>query len=267
MKTLLFFSFISIFLFGCDGYNKVLKSTSYEEKKAAAIQYYENKKYDKADGLLDQLLTLSKGTPDAENIYYYYCRTQIALKNYYAAAYHCKNFAQNFPLNPFAEEIDFLHLQAMFFDCPEFELDQTNAYKTLEAIQIFINQHPESSKIEACNTMMDELRGRLQRKALNYAELFYKMEDYRAAAIAYRNLLNDYPEVENKESLHFRIVDSHFQLAQNSIESKKRERLEQTLQSLKEFKEEYPKTSYLSETERIFASCNQALEKLAAEKK
>jgi hypothetical protein len=43
--------------------------------------------------------------------------------------------------------------------------------------------------------------------------------------------------------------------------------LEQTLQSLKEFKEEYPKTSYLSETERIFASCNQALEKMNAEKK
>jgi outer membrane protein assembly factor BamD len=254
-------------LTSCNGYNKLLKSNSYEEKKTAAIRYYEDKKYDKADGLLDQLLTLSKGTPDAENIYYYYCRTQVALKNYYAAAYHCKNFAQNFPLNPFAEEIDFLHIQSMYFDCPEFELDQTNTYKTLEAIQIFINQHPESSKIDACNSMMDNLRGRLKQKALNYAELFYEMEDYRAAAIAYRNLLNDYPEVENKEELHFRVVDSYFKLSQNSIESKKRERLEQTLQSLKEFKEEYPKTNYLSETERIFASCNQSLEKMNAEKK
>ena len=267
MRNFLFIFCLPLLLASCDGYNKLLKSTSYEEKKAAAIRYYDDKKFDKADGLLDQLLTLSKGTPDAENVYYYYCRTQIALKNYYAAAYHCKNFAQNFPLNPFAEEIDFLHLQAMFYDCPEFELDQTNTYKTLESIQIFINQHPESSKIEACNSMMDDLRNRLQKKALNYAELFYKMEDFRAAAIAYRNLLNDYPEVENKENLHFRVVDSYYKLAQNSIESKKRERLEQTLQSLKEFKEEYPKTSYLSETERIFASCNQALEKMNAEKK
>jgi len=260
MKQIFFILSLLFLATGCDSYNKILKSNSYQEKRNAAVAYYDQKKYDKADGLLDQLLTLSKGTPDAENIYYYYCKTQVALKNYYAAAYHCKNFAKSFPMNPFAEEMEYLQLEALFFDCPDFELDQTNTYKALESIQIFINRHPETTKMADCNRMMDVLRERLQKKAMNAAELFYKMENYRAAAVAYQNLLNDYPDIDDKERLRFLVLDSYYRLAINSIESKKQERLEKALQNHKEFKEEYPNSTYLSETNRIFDACNQALE-------
>ena len=61
-------------------------------------------------------------------------------------------------------------------------------------MQTFINTHPGSPRIAEATEIIDKCRERLEEKELRAADLYYKVGQFRAAAIAYASLLNSYPE-------------------------------------------------------------------------
>lgn len=231
-----------------------------------AIKYFEEKKYEKCDALLDQLLPMSKGTADAEIIYYYYCKTQFAMKNYIMAAYHCKNFTNVYPSSSNAEEMDFLQAYSAFKESADYELDQTGTAKAMESIQLFVNHHPESPRISECNDMMDQLRKKLEYKAIQAADLFFNMEDYRAAATAYMNVLKDFPDVSDKEYIRFKIVQAYVLWAQNSIESKKQERYELANEAYKKYMEDFSAGLHFKQVTSMGETIQKAISSLSTSK-
>ena len=67
-------------LFACNGYNKILKSGTLDEKYEAAKKLYDNESYYKAYTLFDELLSVHKGTAKAPDVYYYYTYFSITIK-------------------------------------------------------------------------------------------------------------------------------------------------------------------------------------------
>ena len=59
-----------VLLSACGEYNNILKSTDYELKYSYAKKYFNEKKYSKAATLLDELVTIFKGTAYAEESLY-----------------------------------------------------------------------------------------------------------------------------------------------------------------------------------------------------
>jgi len=96
------------------------------------------------------------------------------------------------------------------------------------------------------------LTKKLATKAYLNARLYYDLGYYKAAIIALRNCLNEYPNSPYREELMFMLLDAQFQLADNSIESKKKERFQNTLDEYYSFVSEFPQSKYSKQAEKIY---------------
>ena len=87
---LVFTSFLLAFA-SCSEYNKVLKSTDMDLKYNKAIEYFGEEDYYKSLTLLEELISLTRGTQRAEDVYYYYAKSHYAVHDYYLGNYYLKN--------------------------------------------------------------------------------------------------------------------------------------------------------------------------------
>ena len=81
--------------------------------------------------------------------------------------------------------------------------------------------------------------------------MYYKMEAYSSAQIAFQNVLKDYPETIYKEEILYLILKSDFYYAKNSIESKKKERYQNVVKAYNDLVNSYPSTMHKSEADTI----------------
>ena len=159
------YSIAAFFLMiSCSEYQKLLKGTDFEAKYEKAMEYYDEEDYYRSQTLLEELLTIYKGTQKAEEVYYRYTYCYYNLDDYLLAGYHFKVFAQTYPNSDYAEECSYLSAYCHFLNSPNSSLDQTDTYKAIEALQLFINMYPQSTRKDSCNSLIDDLRFKLESK-------------------------------------------------------------------------------------------------------
>lgn len=246
-------------LLSCNGYNRLLKDGDKESKYAAAITYYEEGDYFKALQLFDDLLLAYRGTVEAEKIYYYYAYCHYQQGQYPLAAYHFDHLAKTFQRSVHAEECVFMAAYCKYLESPDPSLDQTSTLDAIDQLQLFINKYPNSSRIAECNTLIDELRLKLEEKAFNSAMLYYQMEDYRSAIVSMQNVVKDFPSTSHKEDLLFYILKSNYEFAVGSIASKQADRFKKTLEAYKVLEAAFPNGKYASQAAVILQNTNQYL--------
>lgn len=257
MKKIILYSLIltSITFVSCDGYNKLLKSSNYELKLEKAQEYYTKGNYIKATALFEELIPVYKGTDKAEEIYYYFSYCNYYQGDYALSQYHFKNYYRNFPVGKHAEECLFMNAYCYYLNSPVYKLDQTDTKNAMAEIQNFIDQFPESSRIDSCNKIYDVLRGKLEQKEYDIIKQYYNIADYKAAIASVKNFLNDYPDSKNNDEMMFVSINSYYLLAINSLENKKLERLNLAIENYLKFVDLYPKSSFLNRAENVYESC------------
>lgn len=228
-------------------------------KYQAALRYYADKKYYQALQLLDELIVVFRATPKGEEVYYYYAKSYYGSGDYLNAAYHLSNFVKTYPNSRYAEECLFLNAYCYYLDSPIYSLDQKSTLDAIQQFQLFINKYPQSDKIEECNKLIDELRLKLESKAYQNARLFYRTEDYRAAAIAFKNVVKDFPASNYVEECLFMALKSTYYFARNSVPAKRKERFNDAIESYFHLVEKYPNSKFQKEADRIFEEVKKQL--------
>lgn len=254
LVTLLIFS-------ACSKYSKLLKSTDYELKYKEAIKYYEEKEYLKAIGLFEELIPIYKGTSKAEKVYYYYAYCHYGQEDYIMAGYYFSSFSKTFPNSNHSEEAEFLAAYCYYMDSPKSSLDQSNTYKAIEELQLFINRHPESEKIEEANELIDKLRHKLEKKSYDNALLYFNIGNFKASIFSINTSLKEFPDSKYRQDLLFYKLKSSYLLAINSIESKKNERFQSTIDAYFELIDEYPNYQHKKDAEKIYENTRTKLSK------
>ena len=235
---------------GCDTPEKILKSTDINYKKAKAISWYNKKEYYKCIPVFEELIGLMKGRQSTEDLYYMYATANYRQGDFMISAYHFKNFYDLYPTSEKAEECLFMYAKSYQRLSPKPDLDQTYTNKALDAFQLFLNAFPNGKYIKEVNESVGELRKKLEKKALNSAELYYKTNNYKAAATSYINILKQFPDINEGEFVTLMIIKSNFQYAKNSIPSKKADRFEHVIKSFADFKEKFGGSKYLEEAQK-----------------
>ena len=251
---------LSLGFTSCSEYQKVLKSSDYEWKYEKAKEYYEKEDFARAVSLFDELLTIYKGTTKAEDIMYYYSYCFYGQSDYVLAGHYFRSFASTYPLSSRAEEAEYLGAYCYYLDSPRFSLDQSFTLKAIEEMQYFINKHPESERVAEANEIIDKLRGKLEKKSFENASLYYYLGNYKAAAVALGNSIEEYPDSDYREETMYLMVKSSFELATNSVESKKMERFEKTVENYHNFTASFPQSDKIKEVERIFKDAKEYIE-------
>ena len=238
----------------CGDYQKIVKSTDYEFKLKKAREYYDNKEYSRSSQLYQELVNIYRGTSRADQIYYYLAKSFYGERDYVLTSHYFRQLLKEFPRSPFNEEAQYLIGYCYYLDSPNARLDQKTTQDAIDAMQLFINLFPGSSRVPEANKLIDELREKLVYKSYLSGRLYYDLADYRAAVISLTNSIKEFPDSKYREELMFYLLKAKYLLGENSIEEKKRERLNSALDEYFTFTDEYPQSKYRKEADRFFAS-------------
>jgi len=247
----LFFAsaFILVLATSCNKYSKVTKSHDIDYKLKMADEYFGKKKYKIAQELYEELFPVFKGTIKFEELYYKDAYCFYYMKEYANAENLFKGFLEVFPNSSKAEEVDYMRSYCFYKESPKLELEQVNTIKAMGMMQTFINTHPGSERNKEASDIIDKCRLKLEQKEYRAAELYYNMGQYRAAAIAFTNLTNNYPESIKGEEYKLKIVKAYYKFAKLSILDKQVERYEKVIEEYQDFVDRYPESKLLKDAE------------------
>lgn len=258
MRKNIIAALLAVFLLSsCGEYNKLLKSTDYEYKYEAAKSYFAKGKYTKAATLLEELITILKGTDKAQESLYMLGMTYYNQEDYMTSSHYFITYYNTYPRGTYTEMARFHAGKALYLDSPEPRLDQSGTVKAIQELQMFMEYFPESShKLEAQN-MIFELQDKLVEKDYLAARLYYNLgnymgNNYQSCVITAQNALRDYPYTRFREDLSILVLRAKYEMAVESVEEKKEDRFRETIDEYYAFKNEFPESKYTREVERIF---------------
>jgi outer membrane protein assembly factor BamD len=90
----------------------------------------------------------------------------------------------------------------------------------------------------------------LELKEYKNAELYFNLGQYRASAIAFTSLMNDFPDSEKSEEYKLQVIKSYYLFAKNSYEEKVPARMEQVITECNDFSDRFPDSKLIKEVER-----------------
>lgn len=242
-------------------YELLLSSNDTDAKYKAAFEYFNNKKYSRAATLFESLAALTDGTDRDDTVRFYWGLSNYNFKDYYTAETNFQQFAESYPRSPFASQARYLRLDCLYRSTLRYELDQQPTYKAMSAISEYMLEYPDNENMQVCKDMLEELGERLDRKAYESAKLYYKMEDYLASRVAFRNVLKDDADNIYREDILYYIAMSSYKYAYLSVPSKQKERYLSFIDDYYNFIGEIPDSHYRKELDAIYAKAQKALGK------
>lgn len=252
IKKTLYSVILIVTLASCSRFEKILKSTDYRLKYKKAFEYYNKGDYSKAATLFDDIANVFRATSQADSVYFFQAMSYYKQKDYILAGHYFSTFYQNYLYSPFAEESQFLSAYCFYKNSPKPSLDQANTNAAIEAFKSYINRYPLSNKVKEAEDLISELEDKLVEKSRLNAKLYYDMGNYKSAIIALKVSLDDYPNTKNREELMWLVLDSNFQLAENSIRTKQKERYQSTIDEYYSFISQFPESKYRKEADDIY---------------
>jgi outer membrane protein assembly factor BamD len=249
-------------LYSCSDYNKVLKSTDTEDKWVFASSALDSGSCFKALPLLEELVSLTRGTQRAEEVQYKYAEAHYCVNDFYLARYYFRTYAKTFPNSPLIEEVEFKAANCSYLLSPNWSLDQTETRSAIQELQLFMDQFPASAYRDSSQHMIDNLRGKLERKSFENAAGYHKIGQYKSATIAMKNALKEYPDSPYREQLHYLILDSYYKYALQSTERRKLARFNDATEAFHTFASRFPESDYFSKARVIYEECVIAVDEL-----
>jgi len=243
---------LSFAIYSCSSYDTVLKSTDGNLKFRKALEYYQEEDYVRAGNLFDMIVNVFKGTTKSDTVSWYQAQSYYKQKDYILGGHYFKTFAEQFPYSPFAEEAEYLAGYCYFLESPKPALDQENSLMAIETFGSFVNKYPNSVHVSEAKEITVQLKDKLVEKSKNAAILYYDMGYYKASIVALANSLIEYPKTKYREELMWRLLDSNYKLAQNSVPEKQKDRFQVTIDEYYSFISEFPNSEFKKDADRIY---------------
>ncbi len=265
MKKIFFLLFIAIGFTSCNEYQKALNGEDVTQKYYVAEKMYDAGKHNKAIRLFEQIAPGFRGKPQAEKLYYMYAKSTYEKKQYEMATHLFEKFIANYPTSEKAEEAWLLMGKSYVEISPRYSKDQEDTYKGINKMQEYLNLYPDSENASEINAIITELNQKIEKKYFEIAKQYNTIagytRDYKAPIVALDNFLLDYPgTIFTEDALYYKF-DSMYNLAINSVEYRKKERLEQAKEAYNVLVKYKAETKYKSQADRQLKDIERELQK------
>ena len=249
-------------------FNRVYKTTDNDYKYEFAKECFARGKFTQAITLLQELVTIQKGTDNAQECLYMLAMAEYCDRDYESASETFKKYYQTYPKGIYAEQAAFYIGQSLYQSTPEPRLDQTATVNAISAYQDFLDFFPESQLKSKASSRMFELTDKLVLKEYLSAKLYYNLGDYlgnctnggsnfEACIVTSENALKTYPFTTMREEFAVLIMKSKYELARQSVEDKKIERYRDAEDECYGFINEYPESVERKTAERYIKKCKE----------
>ena len=263
LRLILWIAVLSVVGMGCRSeFERVRMSGNTELILTKALEYYEEKDWVKSQTLFELVLNQYRGRPEAEEIYFRYAYTFYNLGQYALSAHYFENFSATYAYSKYREEATFMSAYSNYQMSPIFRLDQLPTVEAVQGFQEFVNLYPNSERVAECNELINEMRTKLEKKAFTSAQLYYRMSDYQSAIHSFENLLREYPDSDKAEEVHYLLVASTYNYAENSVFERREERYEEVIEQYNDFVLRYPSSPYMDDVKGYYDKTQKELKSL-----
>ena len=247
-------------------FNRVYKSNDIDYKYEFAKECFAIGKFNQAVVLLQELVTIQKGTDKAQECLYMLGMAEYCDRDFESASETFKKYFSSYPKGIYAEQACFYIGQSLYQSTPEPRLDQTATVGAINAYQEFIDFFPESSYKERAQQRLYELHDKLILKEYLSAKLYYNLgeyfgncinggSNYEACIVTAENTLKTYPFTSMREDFYLLIMKSKFELAEQSVEEKRIDRYREAEDECYGFINEFPESKDRATAEKYIAKC------------
>ncbi len=264
-KYLLVLLVVMLALNSCGEYQKVLKAPDTKAKYELAEKLYLEGDYKRANRLLEQIAPSYVGKPQGERVMFFFANSYFEIEDYNFAGYQFERFLKSYPKSEKASEASFLGAKSYYLLSPRYSVDQTDTDKALTKLQLFINLYPESEFFPEANIMAKELTTKKERKAFEVAKQFTRLGksyilDYSISAVAsIDNFISDHPgSIFREEALYLKI-QATTNLALNSTDDRKKERLDDAKKAYNALFRYFPETIFAEDANDLIKKVDEQL--------
>ncbi len=247
-------------------FNRVYKSGDYDYKYEFAKQCFAEGKFTQAISLLQELVTIQKGTDNAQECLYMLAMAEYCDRDYESASATFRKYYSSYPKGLYAEQASFYIGQSLYESTPEPRLDQSPTVGAINAYQQFLDFYPDSKLRSTAQHRLFELQDKLVMKEYLSAKLYYNLggyflnclgggSNYEACIVTSQNALNAYPYSNMRESFAALIMKSKFKLAEQSVEEKRLDHYRDAEDECYGFLNEYPDSKERETAEKYIAKC------------
>ena len=233
------FIFLVLLFSSCSEYQKMIKNPDSGLKYAMSENLYKRGKYKKALKLMEQIVPVYIGKPQAEKLMFMYADTYYKLEDYYLSGYQFERFAASYPKSDSVETASYYSASSYFELSPVYSLDQKDTYTGLEKLQAFIDTYPNSEYRKEANKKVSELTYKLQKKDIEVAKQYLKtglaLNSYKNSIISFENFISDHPGSIFREDAYFGRFQAQYELALQSVPKKVEDRLQIAIEYYNDF--------------------------------
>ncbi|MCB0722366.1 MAG: outer membrane protein assembly factor BamD [Ignavibacteriae bacterium] len=183
----------SLTLYSCSSADKTDINTDDPERAFyIAKGNYDKKDYQQAIQDFSYIKIKFSGSKIVDKAQYYLAMSYYKRGEYILAAYEFDYFLKNYPTSEFSEQARYDVAMCYYSLSPVYDLDQTYTRYAITSFQLFLELYPNSTLAPDAEAKIDALRDKLAEKLFMSAEVYKKMDDYKAAIIYYDEILNEY---------------------------------------------------------------------------
>ena len=167
-------------------------------------------------------ITLShSGSDIVDDALYHQGEMHIKLKEYPLAVVVFRRLISDFPQSPYSDESQYKLAYATFLQSNPPHLTQNKTFEAIRELQFFLAEYPNSEWNAEVHELLQECFDKVAEKDYRIGNLYYKMKDWEAARLYFKELLEAYPMSNWASRAQYEIAESY------AKEEKLREAIEQ----------------------------------------
>lgn len=236
MKKVFFISILFLGLISC--------SSSVDTSTLTADQHLEyarklmmDEDYEEAIKEFQSILLQYSGTAINDDAQYFLALTYYKREQYLLAAYEFSKLIRDIPASEFVQDAQFMLADSYYQLSPDYQLEQSYTKKAIEEFQAFIEFFPTHPKVKDAEKKINELYSKFAEKEFHNAEIYEKMEYYKAAMDYYKLVKDTYHDTKYAPVAHYRLIQLMI------LKDKK----DEALRSIAEFIDKYPNDDKINE--------------------
>jgi len=251
---------IGLFVLGCTNTRQIRQGDSLEVAFEKAKAFYDRGRYTDATRAFETVLSIGRGTEIAQESQYLLAMSYFNNRDYLVAASEFQRYATNFPRSERRIDAEFQEAISYYKLSPRYKLDQTDTFRAIELMQLFIGRYPGTTQAEEAAGLIDEMRDKLARKEYESGQMYLRIRQYEAAAIYFGMVLDMYPETTWAEASLALQIEAYVLFADNSVPERQAERYQMAIDSYQTYIQLFPRGDNRGKVEDLADAARSGIE-------
>jgi outer membrane protein assembly factor BamD len=199
---------------GCTGKGELTHEESCHKRFEKLHTKYLDGKYSFIRESLSDLLATCSGSGFIEQALYELAESHFHLREWIEAKAEYANLLRDFPHSDYAEKSHYRKAECSMKMILSPDRDQAQTDEAIEDFELFLTNFPNSTLADSAKQKIFSLFTRKARKDIQIASLYMKMDEYQAAAIYLKGVLEKFPNYTNQSQVRLSLAKCYLSLNQ-----------------------------------------------------